>query len=79
MDDDLKRWFNRGISDRMTDGEAGARHPADPGWSGTGLCPEAQADGIPCHEVGRDCETCGRAAPAYPSRRRAIRSRRRAV
>lgn len=29
---------------------------------GTGLCPEAQADGVPCHELGRDCEICERAA-----------------
>jgi hypothetical protein len=29
---------------------------------GTGaLCPEAQADGVPCTERGRDCETCERA------------------
>jgi hypothetical protein len=29
---------------------------------GTGaLCPEAQADGVPCTELGRDCEICERA------------------
>lgn len=29
---------------------------------GTGaLCAEAQADGVPCQELGRDCEVCGRA------------------
>jgi len=29
---------------------------------GTGaLCPEAQADGVPCTERGRDCETCEKA------------------
>ena len=29
---------------------------------GTGaLCSEAQADGVPCHELGRDCKICGRA------------------
>ena len=28
---------------------------------GTGLCPEAQADGVPCTELGRDCEVCERA------------------
>jgi hypothetical protein len=22
------------------------------------LCAEAQADGVPCFELGRDCETC---------------------
>ncbi len=30
---------------------------------GTGLCPEAQADGVPCDELGRDCEICERATP----------------
>ena len=65
MDDDLRRWFNRAIRDRMSDGETGVRPPEDPGWSGTGLCPEAQADGIPCNEVGRDCDTCGKAAQGY--------------
>jgi hypothetical protein len=25
------------------------------------LCAEAQADGVPCYELGRDCETCERA------------------
>lgn len=24
-------------------------------------CPEAQADGVPCTELGRNCETCRRA------------------
>ncbi len=24
-------------------------------------CPEAQADGVPCTELGRNCESCGRA------------------
>jgi hypothetical protein len=29
---------------------------------GTGaLCPEAQADGVPCFERGRDCEVCDHA------------------
>ena len=27
------------------------------------LCPEAQADGVPCQELGRDCETCEKAVP----------------
>jgi hypothetical protein len=29
---------------------------------GTGLCPEAQADGVPCTALGRDCEVCERAS-----------------
>ena len=27
-------------------------------------CAEAQADGVPCAELGRDCLRCGRAVPA---------------
>jgi hypothetical protein len=42
---------------------------------GTGaLCAEAQADGVPCNELGRDCEVCGKAVtrserdwPAHPA------------
>ena len=33
-------------------------------------CAEAQADGVPCGELGRDCLRCGR---ALPSRRLARR------
>ena len=30
--------------------------------SGPGaLCAEAQADGVPCTELGRDCQVCSRA------------------
>lgn len=25
------------------------------------LCAEAQADGVPCYELGRDCQTCEQA------------------
>ena len=31
--------------------------------AGTGLCPEAQADGVPCTALGKDCEICERAYP----------------
>ena len=32
---------------------------------GTGaLCSEAQADGVPCFEIGKDCAICERAAAA---------------
>jgi hypothetical protein len=38
-------------------------HPDPEPRPGTGaLCPEAQADGVPCTEKGRDCDTCERAA-----------------
>jgi len=29
------------------------------------LCAEAQADGVPCFELGRDCETCERAYASW--------------
>jgi hypothetical protein len=29
--------------------------------NGTALCGEAQADGVPCGALGRQCEHCGRA------------------
>jgi hypothetical protein len=33
--------------------------------AGTGaLCAEAQADGVPCFELGRECATCERAKEA---------------
>jgi hypothetical protein len=31
--------------------------------SGGPPCPEAQADGVPCEELGRDCEDCERGHP----------------
>lgn len=38
-----------------------------PLWSGTGLCCEAQGDGIPCRGTDGECETCGRAIPPTDS------------
>ena len=32
-------------------------------WTGTGLCCEAQGDGVPCRGTDGECETCGRALP----------------
>ena len=41
---------------------ASKKRPADQVESGPGaLCAEAQADGVPCTELGRDCETCSKA------------------
>jgi hypothetical protein len=37
---------------RTTEEKAPRPHP---------LCEEAQADGVPCYELGRYCETCERA------------------
>ena len=33
--------------------------------AGGPLCAEAQADGVPCYELGRDCETCERAFTSW--------------
>jgi hypothetical protein len=43
--------------------DARKKGDAEADCGGTGLCPEAQADGVPCTEIGRDCEICERAAP----------------
>lgn len=32
---------------------------------GVALCAEAQADGVPCTELGRSCDTCEMALAAY--------------
>jgi hypothetical protein len=32
-----------------------------PARQGGAMCADAQADGVPCYELGRDCETCERA------------------
>jgi hypothetical protein len=39
------------------------KRTADGLWLGTGLCPEAQGDGLPCRGVEGECERCGRALP----------------
>ncbi len=36
-------------------------------WPGTGLCPEAQGDGVPCFGTEGECERCGRALPRPPA------------
>lgn len=35
------------------------------GWLEEGWppCAQAQADGVPCQEIGRDCEECEKAFP----------------
>lgn len=42
--------------------DAPVAQPA-PLWSGTGLCCEAQGDGVPCQGADGECESCGRALP----------------
>jgi len=36
---------------------------------GVALCAEAQADGVPCTEIGRQCETCAMAVRALEDAR----------
>ena len=39
-------------------------------WRSTGLCAQAQADGVPCNEAGRSCDVCSHAdaSPAFRER-----------
>ena len=39
-------------------------------WRGTGLCAQAQADGVPCTELGRTCDICSSAGFDRASRER---------
>jgi hypothetical protein len=52
-------WMGRGPNPHEKD--PGAVPAGSAGWGGTGLCAEAQADGVPCTVTGRSCDTCGRA------------------
>ncbi len=42
--------------------------PPEPRWDPELLCSEAQADGVPCTEVGRACAECERAIAAKRKR-----------
>jgi hypothetical protein len=46
----------------MSDGESERKKSNQEEGLGV-LCPEAQADGVPCHELGRECDVCDMAAP----------------
>jgi hypothetical protein len=61
MDNDVLRSMRQAAARPSQDLSSGATGTFDPEWDGTGLCAEAQADGVPCHEVGRSCDVCGRA------------------
>ncbi len=43
--------------------ETKARKEERPLESGGPPCPESQADGVPCDELGRDCDDCEKARP----------------
>jgi len=64
MDSDLCRALNRAVSRQPTRLDPGLRDA--PEWKGTGLCAEAQADGVPCSDVGRSCDVCERAVTRPP-------------
>ena len=51
-DGEARRLWNEGWTD-----EQQVEVKSGPG----GLCAEAQADGVPCTESGRDCRVCSRA------------------
>jgi len=42
----------------------------EPLWTGTGLCCEAQGDGVPCQGTDGECASCGRALPPVPAPQR---------
>ena len=52
-------------SDVPCDSTRDLRVGASAGKTGGPLCAEAQADGVPCYELGRDCETCERASLSW--------------
>jgi hypothetical protein len=68
MDRDLTTGFrkltHRGAGHGTPDPEEPSGCLCGGEWEGTGLCEQAQADGVPCYEVGRSCDACGRARPA---------------
>ena len=59
MDPDLIRWYR----DATEPDPAGVSRPSAKieEWRGTGLCAQAQADGVPCTELGRTCDICNSA------------------
>jgi hypothetical protein len=53
-------------SDVPCDGNQDLRGRAESVRKAVGpLCAEAQADGVPCYELGRDCQTCERASLSW--------------
>lgn len=62
MDLDLIRSYREATEpgpDRTPAGSGGSNALDE--WRGTGLCAQAQADGVPCNEAGRSCDICSRA------------------
>jgi len=52
-------------SDLPNDSAQDLRGGARARRAGGPMCADAQADGVPCYELGRDCETCERAVLSW--------------
>jgi len=61
MEKDLARALERFAAKPAEDLRRRARAAVDTEWPGTGLCPEAQADGVPCPGPSCSCDNCQRA------------------
>ena len=78
MERDIEGMEWMGFKSNPHEREPDAVRAGLPEWDGTGLCAEAQADGVPCTVLGRSCDTCGRgrgAEPAPPARGARVRAR----
>jgi len=62
MDSDLTRSFEQAIQRKPGDLAKSSPSQDSTEWVGTGLCAEAQADGVPCYDAGRQCDVCGRSS-----------------
>ena len=59
MDKEFYEEFRKMISKRAAD--LASKQTEDPDeWTGTGLCSEAQADGVPCPDPSCSCDKCSR-------------------
>jgi len=59
LEKEFEEEFRRMIKSKAAD--LAPKKEQDPDeWPGTGLCAEAQADGVPCPEPGCSCDKCSR-------------------
>jgi len=56
-------------SDVPCDGAPDLRSGSRARKAGGPMCADAQADGVPCYELGRDCETCEKAYSSWADAR----------
>jgi len=64
MEEDLNRALDRHARKPADDLRRRRRSAAGAEWPGTGLCPGAQADGVPCPDPSCSCDTCRQADAA---------------